>query len=758
MIKQASRATNRPLERKSLWSRIQSSPDFLILASFFVGSMVLHLTTAARTVTYSDSGDFLMAIATVGNCHGPGYPLYLMTAKIFTWIFPFGSLAFRVSVLSGIFASLAGCLIYWVVFRMTRSRIGGAVAAIAFIFSYTFWYETVIPETYGLNVFFFALLLILMLRWERQLKEGHRKKADNTLAIFALTFGLAMTNHFSAVFLLPAFVFFALDTGWREVFALRNILRMAAFFLVGLLPYVYVPTAAFRGPAYNYGDPSTLAGWYRHITLYYLRGGLFNYPLRFFPARFWRFFQTLTTEFPYVFWLAAVGVLASFLRKSKKYALFMVLFFLFSAVAVMTYDQIESVLRAHFYYPAYLAVAIWIGFGAAWIARLVKQWADKRDRLVSATALALTAMILIVAVCLSIPAHYGKVDKSRYFYARDMALKMLAKAGPDGIILIDNDNVIFPLKYMQTVEGVGTRVRAINPRAIGVPGWTASDLDQGILVPGDEVKSTDALYAKIAKNNYRQVPVFNTGITLDFFGWNQQWVGLMNRIYPPEAAQQPSAPTVVKQGPEPLADLDSDAREAVTLSDIMRAYYEINNKKTRATEQLYAGITRYAADRLYVPTLYSCETFSGVFDLWGQMLNQLGQYKKTVREMPGAYLFNPNFVSLPYAHALSQTGDDVQALAELRDYLIVRGGSALAYAEQGEILLIKGEFSEAAKALRSALELNPSDAKSHYDLAVALIQLNDKKSAIQQLNAAIQTGAGTNWAQLSQNILQSLQK
>jgi tetratricopeptide (TPR) repeat protein len=366
--------------------------------------------------------------------------------------------------------------------------------------------------------------------------------------------------------------------------------------------------------------------------------------------------------------------------------------------------------------------------------------------------------LLVAVVCVSIPVHYSKVDKSRYTYARDMAVKMLKKAGPDGIILIDSDNVIFPLKYMHSIEGVGAGVRAINPRAIGVPGWTASDLDQSILTPGDEIKSNDALYARIARQAYRYVPVFSSGVTFDFFGWNQQWDGLLLRIYPPEAAQQPTTPSVVQKGSEAIADLDSDAREAITLSSILRAYNVINSKQTKKAEQLYSGVARYAGEKLYVPTLYGCETFSGVFDLWAQVLNQLGQYSKTVREMQGAYLFNPNFVSLPYAHALSQTGNDVAALQELSDYIIVRGGSALAYAEQGEIYLVKGDFSKAADALRSSVNLNPSDAKSHYDLAVALVQLNDKPGAIVQLNEAISTGAGTKWADLSKSILNSLNK
>src|SRR5659263_464819 len=71
------------------WARRRA--DAVVLVTLFITSISLHVATAARTITFSDAGDYLMAIKTVGNCHGPGYPLFVMSAKVFSWIFPFGS-------------------------------------------------------------------------------------------------------------------------------------------------------------------------------------------------------------------------------------------------------------------------------------------------------------------------------------------------------------------------------------------------------------------------------------------------------------------------------------------------------------------------------------------------------------------------------------------------------------------------------------------------------------------------------------------
>ena len=738
-----------------LWVRRRA--DAVMLALLFVTGLALHVSAAARTVTFSDSGDFLMAIKTVGNCHGPGYPLYIMSAKVFSWIFPVGSLAFRVSVFSGLLASLSGCLIYWAVYRMTRSRVGGTVAALAFVFSYTYWYETVIPGPYALNICFFALLLVLVLRWERQIKAGLRNRADNTLALSAFVFGLAMTNHFSTLFLLPALLFFLLDTDWRTVLNPVNVLRMFAFFLLGLLPYIYEPTAAFRGPAYNYGDPSTLGRWFREITLYYDRGGLFGYPLKFLPGRIGRYFATLLTEFPLFFPLAVLGLVAAFVKKGRKYGVFLVILFVTTSVMVMAYNQLESVLRAHFYYPSYLVVAIFIGFGAAWLTRLVARWASPRDVLVRITVVGAIGLALVALTAVSVPVHYGKVNKSNYTYARDMALAMLKRASPSGLILVDSDNVIFPLKYMQNVEGVATGVRVISPHSLSVPGWGAiSDLGLQAIAPGSGIGRSDPAYLRITKLAYEQVPVFSTSLVFNFFGYDQQWEGMMLRIYPPGTAHEDVKPAVVRKGPEPLADIDSDARESIELSDMMRSYALLNDSRVTEAERTYERVAQFASRALYVPTLFSCESFSGVYNLWAQVLNRLDDYKKTVREIHGAFEFNPNFVSLAYARALSLAGNTSAALNQLDAFITVHPDDAAAYAGEGTIRLSLGDFSGAAAALAAAVRLAPDDPETHYELGIAYAKLNDRR-AIGQFKATIEKGPGTQWVDLAKKALDSSQ-
>jgi len=543
--------------------RLKDNTDVLALAFLFILTFALYVSAAARTVTFSDSGDFLMGISTVGNIHGPGYPLYLMSAKLFSWMVPFGSLAFRASLYSAIFASLTTCLIYWIVFRMTHSRVSGVVAGFAYAFSYTFWYESVIPETYAINTFFIALLIVLIMRWERLLEEGRRQSADNTLSIFALVFGMSLTNHFSIIFVLPAFLFFALDTNWREAFAPRNLLRMAAFLALGLLPYIYQPAAAFRGPAYNYGDPSTLKRWYQHVTVYYQREGLLGYPFILLWERFLRYFGTVTTEFPYFWWLGAVGFLTSFRKRSKKYPLFLLLLFLLASLPVMTYRQIESVLRAHFYYESYLIFALWIGLGSAYLIRVVKRLGARMDMVIEYAAVSLVALLVLLCPLSAAVVHYDKVDKSNYYFARDMAKDILDTVERDAVVMVSHDNVTFPVMYMQVVEGLRPDVQVISPSSVGVPGWWGVNLIY-YTPPGYSGSGGDT-YKQLVERNSGRLPVYTTIPEVIVHDWNFNWLGFVARV----TAGNLGPPPPEDPGPVRLRGVDSnsfkdtDARAAI---------------------------------------------------------------------------------------------------------------------------------------------------------------------------------------------------
>ncbi|MBV5323579.1 DUF2723 domain-containing protein, partial [bacterium] len=60
----------------------------------FLLPLCLYLWCLAPTITFYDSGEFATAVNFLGSAHSPGYPLFLLYAKPFTWL-PFGNIAYR---------------------------------------------------------------------------------------------------------------------------------------------------------------------------------------------------------------------------------------------------------------------------------------------------------------------------------------------------------------------------------------------------------------------------------------------------------------------------------------------------------------------------------------------------------------------------------------------------------------------------------------------------------------------------------------
>src|SRR3972149_1070758 len=86
---------------------------WLPIATFVSGfslPMLVYYLTLAPNLTWAhgghDGGDLIVAAYTLGVSHPPGYPAYTLLAHLFT-LLPWGSVAFRVNLLSAVGAALA---------------------------------------------------------------------------------------------------------------------------------------------------------------------------------------------------------------------------------------------------------------------------------------------------------------------------------------------------------------------------------------------------------------------------------------------------------------------------------------------------------------------------------------------------------------------------------------------------------------------------------------------------------------------------
>src|SRR3989344_5309412 len=72
----------------------------------------LYLRTLAPTYIPIDSAEFALCMHFWGVCHPPGFPLYTFLGKVFTDLWPFGTLIYKANLMSAIFGSLTVLLVF----------------------------------------------------------------------------------------------------------------------------------------------------------------------------------------------------------------------------------------------------------------------------------------------------------------------------------------------------------------------------------------------------------------------------------------------------------------------------------------------------------------------------------------------------------------------------------------------------------------------------------------------------------------------
>src|SRR6185369_7124345 len=134
---------------------------FVIMA--FTIPFAIYMLTLAPSVTFFDSGEFLTAAYSLGSAHSPGYPLFLMFVKPFTWL-PLGNIAFRINMATALSSSLACLGVYFLTIYLLRNeqlvenerfsayavKAAGLAAALAFSVTPRLWLQSNHDKPYPL--------------------------------------------------------------------------------------------------------------------------------------------------------------------------------------------------------------------------------------------------------------------------------------------------------------------------------------------------------------------------------------------------------------------------------------------------------------------------------------------------------------------------------------------------------------------------------------------------------------------------------
>jgi hypothetical protein len=199
---------NTPAE-KQRFHRINNFAGLILFAI----ALVTYWLTMEPTVSFWDCGEFIATASKLQVGHQPGAPLFLMIGRLFS-LLALGDttkIAYWINF-SAVLASAATILfLFWTItaiaakiFRReklsskTYSIIAaGAIGALAYTFSDTFWFSAVEAEVYALSSLFTAVTFWAILKWEA---EGN----DRWLLFIAFIVGLSIGVHLLSLLAIPA--------------------------------------------------------------------------------------------------------------------------------------------------------------------------------------------------------------------------------------------------------------------------------------------------------------------------------------------------------------------------------------------------------------------------------------------------------------------------------------------------------------------------------------------------------------------------
>lgn len=488
--------------------------------------LAIYLLTVSPTVNFIDSGELITAVHEPGIVHPPGYPLYTLLGYVASHV-PVGEVAWRVNVFSSFFGALAVGAMFLLLteianytksllkkpqssrtppgrkpqksaaqkqaarkpapqqaamsavqpapetpLRIDWTALVAAVAGASLLgAASTFWNRSTQAKMYTLHYFFMLALFLIALEYRWAYERGQERIARRWLIALAAGLGLSLTNHLMTTLLIPGL---ALLVIWgrgstersRSVFKQWKLVVPAL--VLPLLLYLYLPLRSAQVPIMNWGSPSNLPDFWRHITAWQYRAYFQND----FSGNIERLWGFVNAQWGWLSLpLMSLGIVAAAVLAVKNLPVLLAT----GSLAVLTIifslaygiSEIEPYLV-----PLYAMLIIWLASAPPLIDSLVQRPADAKQPGQSAATfrLGLPAAGLLAAVALvSAVLQFPRQNHSNDHLAELFVKNAFSGFEKDAIVLTDHWDFYSPAYYLQVVEGYRPDVVIIDKSTLRYP-------------------------------------------------------------------------------------------------------------------------------------------------------------------------------------------------------------------------------------------------------------------------------------------------
>ena len=188
---------------------------------FSIATLV-YMLTVEPTASFWDCGEFIAASYKLEVPHPPGAPLFLLIGRIFSMFAgDVTQVAYWINLVSVFASGFTILFLFWTITILAKKLVvkvgeevtlgqlltimgSGAIGALAYTFSDSFWFSAVEAEVYAISSFFTAFVFWAILKWET---IADNDDADKWLILIAYVMGLSVGAHLLNLVTIPALAF-----------------------------------------------------------------------------------------------------------------------------------------------------------------------------------------------------------------------------------------------------------------------------------------------------------------------------------------------------------------------------------------------------------------------------------------------------------------------------------------------------------------------------------------------------------------------
>ncbi|CAG2198436.1 Transmembrane protein 260 [Mytilus edulis] len=259
-LQKKSNKTESDSECKTSHSQNYDSELSLALGVLTTG---LYVATLYPSVPGGDSGELIAAAYELGVAHPPGYPLFTLLANCVIRLVPFGSIAWRVNLLTAVCGGMAAAFLSKLVIRLTGRLSCGGFAVGLWCWCKLTWTWSITSEVFSLNNLFITIIMKLSVDFNYSAGEMKQK-----ISLFgAFMCGLSLCNqHTIVVYNMILILWVLLELKHNQLLSVTFLIKLGLTFALGLLPYIYLPLSAYYNQArWTWGDQRTISGFLKHL-------------------------------------------------------------------------------------------------------------------------------------------------------------------------------------------------------------------------------------------------------------------------------------------------------------------------------------------------------------------------------------------------------------------------------------------------------------------------------------------------------------